>query len=108
MSVRAYRVLIPAQLEDEPAFNLWREPEILRFIEEGDSVVHLEGGAGNIEVSVETLENLIKSLKVHPEKYTDESDSNPDEYIRATIKGIQKTVDDEKERGNTYVAFMCY
>jgi hypothetical protein len=111
MSVRAYRVLIPAVTEDMPMFNLWREPKILDFIDNGDSVIHLEDGAGTIEVSVETLEALIKDLKTHPKQYLDEYQNaslSDDTYIKETVECIQGIVDDEKKRGNTHVDFVCF
>ena len=71
MSVRAYKIEIPAQLKDTPSFNLWRDEDIFNFIDRHDDTnTRLEDGAGSIETSVKAIKDLLKAVKM-PKEYRD-------------------------------------
>lgn len=63
MSVRAYRV-IKEQLADDCSFNCSHDTDILDFFrKEGFWDGRDDDGCGDIDVTVETLEKLLKEFK---------------------------------------------
>lgn len=62
MSVRAYRVDVPAVLNDLSTFNLWRDTEVMSAIEQLDEIYlpqDLGLNGGEFELSTDQLKLLI-------------------------------------------------
>lgn len=107
MSVRAYRVLVPAKTDSMPMFNLWHHQAIYHFIfDHEDTVSRMEDGAGSFETSTDCLAELVSDMDKHPEKYVDEA-GGQEEY-KALKEYIRDIYDDETRKKNTYVDFECH
>lgn len=96
MSIRAYRVIKRAETAKENSFNAWNDEAIMDFIlAHGDTIDQRnEEGAGVLEVSIECLEELVKTLT-----------AKEDTYQR---KAILADIAIEKKAGNTHVDYELF
>lgn len=95
MSIRAYRIEVPAKLAEECSFNLWKDDAIMSYLEDQDSFADRRGdeGTGEIEVGVVALEDLLES-KV--------------EMDAEALKAIRLDIEWAKENKTDYITYECF
>jgi hypothetical protein len=94
MSVRAYRIN-KIEREGSPTFNLWNSESILDFLRDEGSILSTlnEDSCGQLEVSVELWERVLKEVK------------DLDEY---EIEAIKNDIAWAKENEEEYILYDCF
>lgn len=91
MSVRAYKVLIPATLEKSPSFNIWHDGDLLECFNNNGKYHESEGG-DIIEIEVNTIKKVLKKFKWEKKDYRKEQ-------LKKDIKGLSNS---------EWVCYQCY
>ncbi len=103
MSVRAYKIIVPAQIDDTPSFNLWRNEGLVDFFSQRGFHDRLSNEANGIaELQVEDLQDAIEALKSGEIKCENE------EECKDLIKSLQEDIDWAIENKNEYIQYECF
>lgn len=92
MSVRAYKI-IEIATEDAPTFNLWRDDELMKYLEDEGYDQRNGDGCGIWEFSKTDLEHILSTAK-------------EDKASEETIKIIEQMIEEVGSEGN--VQYYCF
>lgn len=112
MSVRAYKVVKPAELADDSSFNLWHDEEVMDYLNEVSGYVDIwqkiDEGGGYIELFYEQVDKALKQAEKDYKQMAKTKDSKEkmerQKEILETLEGILA----DFKKGEDYITYECY
>jgi hypothetical protein len=111
MSVRAYKVVVPAKLAGDSSFNIWHDEAVINHLEDAGASIYerLTEGGGVIELERGQVERALNEAKLAEKNNTSPEEA---EKFTADVETLEYILSDfspkDYIKGEDYVIYECY